>query len=108
MSVGTRVVVAIIETLFGVLVGAIAVPVIWFICRVLGLIRLMAIVFGGFKWLMFFGGAVFGALAGVITIAVVMASLEEKDRLGVVLGAVGGAFGGLCSSVMFFPIVAIL
>lgn len=108
MSVGTRVVVAIVETLFGVLIGAIAVPVIWFISRILGLIRLMATIAGGLAWLTFLGGIVFGALAGAITIAVVMASLEEKDKLGVVLGAVGGAFGGLCSSVMFFPIVAIL
>jgi hypothetical protein len=108
MSVITRILVAVLKVLFGVIIGAIAVPVVWFICRVLGLIRVMAIVFGGLKWLMFFGGAIFGALAGAIVIAAVMASLEEKSKSSVVLGVFGGAFGGLCSSVMFFPIVAIL
>jgi len=108
MPIGARIVAAIIEMLFAVLVGAIAMPIIWFISRVLGLIRLMAVVFGGLKWLMFLGGAVFGALAGAIAMTVVIASLEEKDNLGVVLGAFGGAIGGLCSSVMFFPIVAVL
>jgi hypothetical protein len=108
MSAVTRIAVAILKVLFGVIIGAIAVPLAWFICRVLGLVPGMAIVFGGLKWLMFFGGVIFGALAGAIVMAAVMASLEEKDRFGVVLGAFGGAFGGFCSSVMFFPIVAIL
>lgn len=108
MSVSTKIVVAILKMLFAVLVGGIAVPVIWFIIRLLGLVRLMAIIVGGLKWLMFLGGAVFGALAGAIAIAAVMASLDEKDKPGIILGAFGGAIGGLCSSVMFFPIVAIL
>jgi hypothetical protein len=108
MSLSARVVAAIIETLFAMLVGAIAMPIIWFISRILGLIHLMAVGFGGLKWLMFLGGAVFGALAGAIAMIVVMASLEEKDKLGVALGAFGGAIGGLCSSVMFFPIVVVL
>jgi len=108
MSVGIRIAVAIFKTLFGVIVGAVAVPVIWFICRVLGLIRAMAIIFRGPTWLMFLGGAIFGALAAAITIAAVLSSLDEKDKSSVVLGAFGGAVGGLCSSVMFFPIVAIL
>jgi hypothetical protein len=108
MPVVTRIIVAILKVLFGVIIGAIAVPVAWFICRVLGLIRMMAVVFGGLQWLMFLGGVIFGALAGAIVIAVIMMSLEEKSKSSVVLGALGGAVGGVCSSVMFFPIVAIL
>jgi hypothetical protein len=103
-----KIVLAIFKMLFGVIVGAVAVPVIWFICRLLGLIRVMAIVFRGLTWLMFLGGMIFGALAAAITIAAILASLGEKDRSAVVLGAVGGGIGGLCSSVMFFPIVAVL
>jgi hypothetical protein len=103
-----KIIVAIFKTLFGIIVGAVAVPVIWFICRLLGLIRVMAIVFGGLTWLMFLGGMIFGALAAAITITAVLASLGEADKSSVVFGAVGGGIGGLCSSVMFFPIVAIL
>ena len=108
MSAGGRIVVAVVETLFALLIGAVAVPIIWFISRALGLIRPMASLAGGLGWLMFLGGAVFGALAGASAMAIIIAALEEKNKLGFALGAFGGAIGGLCSSVMFFPIVAIL
>jgi hypothetical protein len=108
MSAGGRIIVAVVETLFALLIGAVAVPIIWFFSRALGLIRLMASLAGGLGWLMFLGGAVFGALAGAVAMVVVMAALEERSKLGLALGAFGGAIGGLCSSVMFFPIVAIL
>jgi hypothetical protein len=103
MSAGARIFWALVEVLVAMLIGAIAAPVMWFIIRVLGLIppiRLELLVFGG--------GGVLGALAGSISLAVVLKSLGERDRLALVVGAVGGAIGGVCSSVMFFPIVVIL
>lgn len=108
MSVAGNVVLAIIKVLFAMIVGGIATPIMWFILRLLDLIRPLALVFGGLTWLMFVGGAILGAIVGGITLAAVMASFDEVDRLSVILGALGGAVGGLASSVMFFPIVAIL
>ncbi|HUV95528.1 MAG TPA: hypothetical protein VMX14_11985 [Anaerolineae bacterium] len=107
MSVGNKIIAWVVEVVLGFLVGGVAVPVVWFIIRILGLIRPLGMALG-LDWLMFLGGIVIGALAGGITVRAIMASLYEEDKLNTVLGAVGGAVSGFLSSIMFFPIVAIL
>ena len=107
MSVGEKIVMSIAEVLFGLLVGGFAVPVAWFIIRILGLIRPLGMALG-LGWVMYLGGIVIGALAGGITLRATMGSLHRERRLSTVLGAVSGAVSGFLSSIMFFPIVAIL
>jgi len=107
MSVSGKIVMSISELLFGVLVGGLAVPVVWFIIRILGLIKPLGMALG-LDWLMYLGGIVIGALAGGITLRATMGSLHRERKLSTVLGVVSGAVSGLLSSIMFFPIVAIL
>lgn len=107
MSVGEKIITSVAEVLFGVLVGGLAVPVVWFIIRILGLIRPLGMALG-LGWLMYLGGAVIGALAGGITLRATMGSLHRERKLSTVLGAISGAASGCLSSIMFFPIVAIL
>ncbi len=107
MSIGNKIITSVAGVLLGLLVGGVAVPVAWFIIRIFGLVRPLGMAVG-LDWLMYLGGIVIGALAGGITLRAIMASLGEKDKLSTVLGAVGGAVSGFLSSIMFFPIVAIL
>ena len=80
--------------LFGILISGIAMPVIWFIIRLLGLIDPLLNLFGGGTWLMYTGGIIFGMLVGALSIIVILKAFGEWNRLGIILGAVGGVIGG--------------
>jgi hypothetical protein len=62
----------------------------------------------GLDWLMYLGGIVIGARAEGITLRATIGPLHREHKLSTVLRAVGGAVSGFLSSIMFFPIVAIL
>ena len=107
MSAAKQIITSIVKLLFGLLVGGVAVPVAWFVIRLLGLILPLGRAVG-LDWLMWVGGVIIGALAGGLTMRAIMVALEEGDWLSIALGVVGGGVGGFCSSIMFFPIVALL
>lgn len=108
MSAAKQIITSIVKLLFGLLVGGVAVPVAWFVIRLLGLILPLGMAVG-LDWLMWVGGGIIGALAGGLTMRAIMVALEEEgDWLSIALGVVGGGVGGFCSSIMFFPIVALL
>lgn len=94
--------------LLAILVSGIALPVVWFIIRLLGLIEPLVNLFGGIRWLMVIGGITFGSLAGALSIMLILKVFGEWNKLGIIFGAIGGAIGGIVSSLMFFPLVAIL
>jgi hypothetical protein len=107
MSAAKQTITSIVKLLFGLLVGGIAAPVAWLILRLLGVIIPLGLLIG-LDWLMWVGGVIIGALAGGGVMKAIMSALEEDDWLSTFLGAIGGAVGGLLSSIMFFPIVALL
>jgi hypothetical protein len=107
MSAAKQIITSIVKLLFGLLVGGVAVPVAWFIIRLLGVIIPLGLLIG-LDWLMWVGGVIIGALAGGGVMKAIMSALEEDDWLSIFLGAIGGAVGGLFGSIMFFPIVALL
>ena len=77
VSIGGRIVVGLVQVPFAVIVGAIAMPVIWFVARVLGLIPAMLVVFRRLDWLTFLGGTVFGALSGATAMAAIGMAIDE-------------------------------
>lgn len=92
---------------FAILVSGIAMPVIWFIIRLLGLIGPLITLFGMLNGLIY-GGVIVGAVIGALSIILILKTFGEWDKLGITVGMIGGVIGGVASSVMFFPIVAIL
>jgi branched-subunit amino acid transport protein len=107
MSAG-KILVFIGEVLLGIVISTIAMPVLWFLARVVGLLQPMRLSLGMIRALIYVGGPILGALVGAGVIAAILRALDEESRLGIVLAGIGGAIGGLAGSVMFFPIVAIL
>lgn len=93
---------------FAMLISGIAVPVIWFIMRLLGLIEPSINLFGGITGVMYTGGVAFGTVIGATSIIIILKAFGEWNKLGIMFGVIGGIIGGIGSSVMFFPIVAIL
>ena len=85
-----------------------AMPIIWFIIRWTWFIDPLLRLLGGSINLMYAGGLVFGAMVGAGSIIITLRVVEEWSRLAIILGGIGGAIGGLASSIMFFPLVMIL
>jgi hypothetical protein len=107
MATAREAILSVVKVLFALLIGGVAVPIVWFIIRLLGLIRPLGRAIG-LDWLMWIGGPIIGGIAGGLVLRAIMSALEEEDKLSLVLGMIGGAIGGFCGSIMFFPIVAIL
>ncbi|MEZ4860813.1 MAG: hypothetical protein R3C14_05875 [Caldilineaceae bacterium] len=94
--------------LLALLVGGLATPVLWLLLRLLGLIEWLAWVAGSYQRLMIGGGLLLGAMVGGILLHLIQQGYGESHKLGVPAGMIGGAMGGLASSLMFFTIVAVL
>jgi hypothetical protein len=93
---------------FGMLISGIAMPFIWFIIRLLGLIEPLINLFGGIRGVIYTGGVAFGTVIGAASIIIILKVFGEWNKLGIMFGVIGGIIGGVASSVMFFPLVAIL
>ena len=93
---------------FAALVSGIAMPVIWLMLRLVGLIGVLLHLFNDVTLLMRLGGFIFGILVGALFILLMTRTFGDVNKLGVIFGALGGAVGGVASSIMFFPVVAIL
>lgn len=91
-----------------IICSGMAMPIIWFIIRWTWFIDPLLRLFGGSINLMYAGGLVFGAMVGVGAMVVILKVLQEWSCLAIIGGGIGGAIGGLASSIMFFPLVAIL
>jgi hypothetical protein len=108
MSILSRILGLFLAVASGMIVAGIAVPVAWVVVRVLGLIPVLAAFLGRLDYLMWLGGVVFGVLAGPLAVGGAIRAMGENDRAAIAAGAIGGAVGGLASSIMFFPIVGLL
>jgi hypothetical protein len=93
---------------FAALVSGIAMPVIWLMLRLVGLVDLLLYLFKDVTLLMRLGGFIFGVLVGALFIVLMTRTFGDVNKLGLIFGALGGAVGGIASSIMFFPLVAIL
>ena len=91
-----------------VILAALAMPVIWTLVRIAGLIEPLAGLLGGYNGLMMIGGFVLGALIGGILLYFATKALGERSRTAIGFGAAGGALGGVAGTLLFFPIVVFL
>ena len=91
-----------------IILSAMAVPVLWLILRVVGLLPVLIRMVNNIQFLIQGGGLIFGLLVGSLAMVLLGRSQGRIDGWAVGFGALGGAVGGLASSLMFFPIVAIL
>ena len=93
---------------FAALVSGIAMPIIWLLLRLVGLVDLLLHLFDDATLLMRLGGVIFGVLIGALFMLLMTRTFGEVNKLGLIFGALGGAVGGVAGSIMFFPLVAIL
>jgi hypothetical protein len=108
MSVVGRALGLLIFCAGGMICALFAVPIAWVLVRIAGLIPVLSRALGRMDILVYLGGILFGAVAAALVIAAVIKAMGEEDRPAVIAGTVGGAIGGLASSIMFFPIVGLL
>ncbi len=99
---------SLIAFLSGIMAGGIAVPVLSVFVRLAGLIPNLVRLFGRVDMVMYLGGIVFGLPVAAVVLTLMLRAMGEEDRRVVIIGAVGGAVGGLASSIMFFPIIGFL
>ncbi len=105
VSNATEIIVGII---LGAMVSAVVMPIIWYLSRMMPLIlHGLFLIFRGLVGVMFLGGMVLGAVVGASFMAIVVKK-SQLNRFAVMGGAIGGMVGGLCSSVIFFPIFVIV
>lgn len=106
MSLGGKIVALIAVFLVGIIIGAVAAPLGWFFIRILGLVGILVRLLG--TSLPLLGGALIGGGLAAVAMTGILKTLDETPRIGMVVGALGGAVGGLASSVIFFPFMAFL
>lgn len=106
MSLGGRIVTLTAVFLVGIVIGAAVTPLAWFLIRVFGLVSVLIRLLG--TSLPLLGGALIGGGLTFTAMRGLARTLDETPRIGVVIGTLGGALGGLANSVIFFPIMAFL
>ena len=90
------------------LVSGLAMPILWLLLRISGVVRLLIDLLGDYTLLMSGGGIILGVLVGAVFIDLIGKAFGNVSKLAVLFGAIGGAAGGYAGSLMFFPLVAIL
>ncbi len=103
-----RVIMWIAGMFVAIIASALAMPVIWTLIRIAGLIKPLASLMGGYNGLMVIGGIIFGALIGGILLYFAIKALGGWNKAAIGFGAFGGALGGLAGTLMFFPIVVFM
>jgi len=94
---------------FAALISSLLTPLVWFILRLTNLINLLAeVLTHDLRLLMYLGGLLIGLLIGGLLILLIGKTIARVDGWVIACGLVGGAIGGYASSLMFFPVVAIL
>jgi hypothetical protein len=94
--------------LLGFVVSVFAMPVLWFVIRLVGLIDPLLNLLGEPILLMQLGGLIMGGALGAILLTVLSRAYAQPGKTVTIVGLVGGALGGFIGSVLFFPLVAFL
>jgi len=101
MVVGSGALLAFFVSLF-------AMPVLWFVLRLIGLIAPLLNLFGSHTLLVQVGGLLMGGLVGALLLTILSRAYGQPGKTVTIVGFVGGVAGGLIGSLLFFPLVVFL